>query len=153
MLRPTLQSCLGCKFWFSAWFFRFLNLRLVRWRKGVWVSTVSANGGQRTSSFVLDSVKDEAIPRKCEAVKSNFVYSLTEKLVLSKCRGLIGTLISDYSAMKSFCRQNYKSLKKSSGQSERGAKWQKSICKGIGVPSISIRDKSNWWLSVIQANL
>ena len=94
MLRPTLQRCLGRhNLRISAWFFRFLKLRLVRWRKGVWVSTVSANGGQRTSSFVLDSVKDEAIPRKCGPVKSNFVYSLNEKFVSSNCCGFIGTII------------------------------------------------------------
>ena len=132
MLRPTLQSCLGCKFWFSAWFFHFLNLRLVRWRKGVWVSTVSANGGQRTSSFVLDSVKDEAIPRKCEAVKSNFVYSLTEKLVLSKCRWLIGTLISYYSDMKSFCRQNYKSLKNHQANQREVPSDRRAYVKALG---------------------
>ena len=94
MLRPTLQRCLGRhNLRISAWFFRFLKLRLVRWRKGVWVSTVSANGGQRTSSFVLDSVKDGAIHRKCGPVKSNFVYSLNEKFVSSNCCGFIGTII------------------------------------------------------------
>ena len=94
VLRPTLQRCLGRhNLRISALFFRFLKLRLVRWRKGVWVSTVSANGGQRTSSFVLDSVKDEAIPRKCGPVKSNFVYSLNEKFVSSNCCGFIGTII------------------------------------------------------------